>query len=164
MPLLRQCRRVHRQSKPVVEPLFPGYLFTRFDVEQVLVGVRDTLMQCKHLERATFLRDSPHSSDSLIPSHSRIENVKLSHSSRRFVLNLKRQILMSGFRTADVAVMAIAFTIGLAVSAERMSMELQEFLAVRVKLSNILLVRWFCRRLASDLSVRRDSTVPAESA
>ena len=46
---------------------------------------------------------------------------------------------MSAFRTADVAVMALAFTMALVVSAQRMSIELEEFLAVRIKLSNILL-------------------------
>jgi len=53
--------------------------------------------------------------------------------------HFKRQILLNAFRFADVAVMAIAFTIGLVASAERMSMDVEEFLAVRVKLSNILL-------------------------
>ncbi len=53
--------------------------------------------------------------------------------------HFKRQILLNAFRFADVAVMAIAFTLALVVSAERMSMEFEEFLAVRVKLSNILL-------------------------
>jgi exopolysaccharide biosynthesis polyprenyl glycosylphosphotransferase len=53
--------------------------------------------------------------------------------------NFKRQILLDAFRAADIAVMAIAFILSLAVSAERMSMDFQEFLAVRVKLSNVLL-------------------------
>ncbi|MDZ4347531.1 MAG: sugar transferase [Candidatus Binatia bacterium] len=53
--------------------------------------------------------------------------------------HFKRQILLNAFRFADVAVMAIAFTIGLVASAERMSMDVEQFLAVRVKLSNILL-------------------------
>ena len=59
----------------------------------------------------------------------------------RFVsmLNLKRQILMSAFRAGDVAVMAIAFAIAMAASAQRMSIDFQDFLAVRIKFSNILL-------------------------
>ena len=51
----------------------------------------------------------------------------------------RRQILMSAFRAADVAVMAIAFAIAMAASAERMSIDFQDFLAVRIKFSNILL-------------------------
>jgi len=46
---------------------------------------------------------------------------------------------MSAFRTADVAVMAAAFTMALFVSAQRTGINFQEFLSVRVKLSNILL-------------------------
>ena len=46
---------------------------------------------------------------------------------------------MSAFRAADVAVMAIAFAIAMAASAERMSIDFQDFLAVRIKFSNILL-------------------------
>jgi len=53
--------------------------------------------------------------------------------------HFKRQILLNAFRFADVAVMALAFIIGLVASAERMSMDVEQFLAVRVKLSNILL-------------------------
>ena len=53
--------------------------------------------------------------------------------------HFKRQILLNAFRFADLAVMALAFTIGLVASAERMSMDFDQFLAVRVKLSNILL-------------------------
>ena len=32
LPLLRQNKRVRRQEKTVVEPLFPRYLFARFDI------------------------------------------------------------------------------------------------------------------------------------
>ena len=55
----------------------------------------------------------------------------------------RRQILMSAFRAADVAVMAIAFAIAMAASAERMSIDFQDFLAVRIKFSNILLFLGF---------------------
>jgi exopolysaccharide biosynthesis polyprenyl glycosylphosphotransferase len=55
------------------------------------------------------------------------------------MLSFKRQFLMSAFRFADVAVMAIAFTIAMAASAQRMSISFDDFLAVRIKLSNILL-------------------------
>ena len=53
--------------------------------------------------------------------------------------HFKRQILLNAFRFADVAVMAIAFIIAMAASAERVSVDFEQFLAVRVKLSNILL-------------------------
>src|SRR6266705_6583361 len=53
--------------------------------------------------------------------------------------NFKRQILLNAFRFADIAVMAIAFALSLVVSAQRTSMDFEEFLAVRVKLSDILL-------------------------
>ena len=36
LPLLRQYRKVRRQFKWVIEPLFPGYLFARLEVERVL--------------------------------------------------------------------------------------------------------------------------------
>ena len=55
----------------------------------------------------------------------------------------RRQILMSAFRAADVAVMAIAFAIAMAASAERISIDFQDFLAVRIKFSNILLFLGF---------------------
>ena len=32
LPLLRQNKRIRRQEKTVVEPLFPRYLFARFDI------------------------------------------------------------------------------------------------------------------------------------
>jgi exopolysaccharide biosynthesis polyprenyl glycosylphosphotransferase len=70
--------------------------------------------------------------------------------------HLKRQILLNAFRFADVAVMALAFTIGLVASAERMSMDFEQFLAVRIKLSNILLfigfaVIWHLIFISQDL-------------
>ncbi len=43
LPLLRQQRRVRRQLKWVVEPLFPGYLFARFSVEERFRAVRYAL-------------------------------------------------------------------------------------------------------------------------
>jgi transcriptional antiterminator RfaH len=42
LPLLRQQRTVRRQRKWVVEPLFPGYLFARFVVEERFRAVRYT--------------------------------------------------------------------------------------------------------------------------
>ena len=32
LPLLRHNKRIRRQEKTVVEPLFPRYLFARFDI------------------------------------------------------------------------------------------------------------------------------------
>ena len=43
LPLLRQYRKVRRQFRWVVEPLFPCYLFARFDREPALGKVRSTL-------------------------------------------------------------------------------------------------------------------------
>ena len=43
LPLLRQYRKVRRQFKWVIEPLFPCYLFARFDREQAVARVRSTL-------------------------------------------------------------------------------------------------------------------------
>ena len=43
LPLLRQYKKVRRQFKWVVEPLFPCYLFARFDREPALGKVRSTL-------------------------------------------------------------------------------------------------------------------------
>lgn len=42
LPLLRQYKKVRRQLKWVIDPLFPGYLFARFDREQALGKVRST--------------------------------------------------------------------------------------------------------------------------
>ncbi len=54
-------------------------------------------------------------------------------------MSFKRQILLNAFRAADVAVMAIAFAVAMAASAQRMNIDFQDFLAVRIKFSNILL-------------------------
>ena len=43
LPLLHQYKKVRRQFKWVIEPLFPGYLFARFDREPALGKVRSTL-------------------------------------------------------------------------------------------------------------------------
>jgi len=43
LPLLRQYKKVRRQFKWVIEPLFPCYLFARFDREQAVARVRSTL-------------------------------------------------------------------------------------------------------------------------
>ncbi len=42
LPLLRQQRTVRRRRKWVIEPLFPGYLFARFVVEERFRAVRYT--------------------------------------------------------------------------------------------------------------------------
>ncbi len=42
LPLLRWQRTVRRQRKWVIEPLFPGYLFARFVVEERFRAVRYT--------------------------------------------------------------------------------------------------------------------------
>src|SRR3989304_4189509 len=39
LPLLRQYKKVRRQFKWVIAPLFPGYLFARCEVDQVLQWV-----------------------------------------------------------------------------------------------------------------------------
>ncbi|GDY18401.1 transcription termination/antitermination protein NusG [Verrucomicrobiota bacterium] len=41
-PRLRRTRRGHDQNKLVVEPLFPGYLFLRFDAAELQTSVRGT--------------------------------------------------------------------------------------------------------------------------
>ncbi len=43
LPLLRQQRRVRRQLKWVIEPLFPGYLFPLFNVEERFRAIRYAL-------------------------------------------------------------------------------------------------------------------------
>jgi len=42
LPLLRQYKKVRRQFKWTIEPLFPCYLFARFDREPALGKVRST--------------------------------------------------------------------------------------------------------------------------
>jgi transcriptional antiterminator RfaH len=42
LPLLRQQRMIRRQRKWVIEPLFPGYLFARFVMEERFRAVRYT--------------------------------------------------------------------------------------------------------------------------
>lgn len=56
---------------------------------------------------------------------------------------LKRQLLLNAFRIADLAVMALAFNITMAASAQSISMDYEQFLAVRLKVSNILLFLGF---------------------
>jgi exopolysaccharide biosynthesis polyprenyl glycosylphosphotransferase len=58
-------------------------------------------------------------------------------------VSFKRQILLYAFRAADVGVMALAFTLALLASAQRTSMDFEQFLAVRIKVSNILLFLGF---------------------
>lgn len=59
------------------------------------------------------------------------------------MLSFRRQFLLSAFRAADVAVMALAFTLALLASAQRTSMDFEQFLTVRIKFSNILLFLGF---------------------
>ncbi len=42
LPLLREYKKVRRQLKWVIEPLFPGYLFARFELGRGLGKVRTT--------------------------------------------------------------------------------------------------------------------------
>ena len=56
---------------------------------------------------------------------------------------LKRQLLLNAFRTADLAVMGLVFNITMAASAQSISMDYEQFLAVRLELSNILLFLGF---------------------
>lgn len=56
---------------------------------------------------------------------------------------LKRQLLLNAFRIADLTVMVLAFTIGMALSAQWMRIDYEEFMAVRLKLLNILLFLGF---------------------
>ena len=42
LPRLRRTRRGHDKNKVVVEPLFPGYLFLRFDPAELTASVRGT--------------------------------------------------------------------------------------------------------------------------
>jgi transcriptional antiterminator RfaH len=42
LPLLRQKRKIRRQLKWTIEPLFPGYLFARFAIEAKYCAVRYT--------------------------------------------------------------------------------------------------------------------------
>lgn len=41
-PRLRRTRRGHEKNQVVIEPLFPGYLFVRFDPEELQGTVRST--------------------------------------------------------------------------------------------------------------------------
>src|SRR5690348_4259392 len=59
------------------------------------------------------------------------------------MLSFRRQFLLTAFRFADVAVMALAFTLALLASAQRTSIDFEHFLAVRIKFSNILLFLGF---------------------
>src|SRR2546425_7210469 len=57
--------------------------------------------------------------------------------------NFRRQILLNGYCTSDVLVMAVAFSIALFLSAQRTSLNFENFLSVRIKLTNLLLFLCF---------------------
>lgn len=41
-PRIRRTRRGHEKNREVVEPLFPGYLFLRYDAAELIGSVRST--------------------------------------------------------------------------------------------------------------------------
>jgi exopolysaccharide biosynthesis polyprenyl glycosylphosphotransferase len=57
--------------------------------------------------------------------------------------NVRRQILVNGYCASDVLVMTVAFCIASFLSAQRTSLNFEEFLAVRIKLTNLLLFLGF---------------------
>jgi exopolysaccharide biosynthesis polyprenyl glycosylphosphotransferase len=57
--------------------------------------------------------------------------------------NYKRQLLVNGYCASDVLVMTLAFAIAFFLSAQRMSPSFEEFLSVRVRLTNLLLFLGF---------------------
>jgi exopolysaccharide biosynthesis polyprenyl glycosylphosphotransferase len=52
--------------------------------------------------------------------------------------NFRRRLLVNGYCISDVLVMAVAFALAIFSSAQRMSLNFEEFLAVRIKLTNLL--------------------------
>src|SRR5439155_7501489 len=61
----------------------------------------------------------------------------------RCMHNFRRQILVNGYCASDVLVMAVAFFIAFFLSAQRMSLNFDEFLSVRIRLTNLLLFLCF---------------------
>ncbi len=57
--------------------------------------------------------------------------------------NFRRQVLFNGYCASDVLVMVVAFFIAFFLSAQRMSLNFEEFLSVRIKLTNLLLFLGF---------------------
>src|SRR5712692_2768337 len=57
--------------------------------------------------------------------------------------NFRRQVLFNGYCASDVLVMAVAFSIAFFLSAQRTSLNFEEFLSVRIKLTNLLLFLGF---------------------
>lgn len=53
--------------------------------------------------------------------------------------DFRRQILLNGYCASDVLVMAVAFSIAFAFSAQQTNLNFEEFLSVRIKLTNLLL-------------------------
>lgn len=51
----------------------------------------------------------------------------------------KRQLLMNAFRAADVVVMAVAFAVAMFMSSQWEGERFQDFLSVRIKVSNVIL-------------------------
>jgi exopolysaccharide biosynthesis polyprenyl glycosylphosphotransferase len=57
--------------------------------------------------------------------------------------SLRRRILLNGYCVSDVLVMALAFSIASFFSAQETSLNFEEFLSVRIKLTNLLLFLCF---------------------
>ncbi|HMF50661.1 MAG TPA: sugar transferase, partial [Candidatus Saccharimonadales bacterium] len=57
--------------------------------------------------------------------------------------NFRRRLLINGYGISDVLVMAVAFSVAIYSSAQRMSLNFEQFLAVRIKLTNLLLFLCF---------------------
>jgi exopolysaccharide biosynthesis polyprenyl glycosylphosphotransferase len=57
--------------------------------------------------------------------------------------NFRRQLLLNGYCVSDVVVMTVAFCIALTFSAQQTSLNFEQFLAVRIKLTNLLLFLCF---------------------
>ncbi|MFQ5902136.1 MAG: sugar transferase [Candidatus Binatia bacterium] len=56
---------------------------------------------------------------------------------------MKRQVLFNSYRASDVLVMAIAFSIAFFLSAQQTGLDFEEFLSVRIKITNFLLFLCF---------------------
>jgi len=57
--------------------------------------------------------------------------------------NFRRQILFNGYCISDVVVMGLAFLVASFLSAQQASLSFEEFLSVRIKLTNLLLLLCF---------------------
>jgi len=114
LPLLRQRRVVRRQLTWVIEPLFPGYVFARFGVEEHFRAVRYTAGVLKVLSTtyagpievdegiiATLRR---HSTDGYVEAHTAPlfpgEELEISEGPFRGLRALFQQALKAGERVA----------------------------------------------------------------